>query len=120
MATTYISRPFTWFYHEFGLVSVNATGRNAWLIILARSIRMFAYGTTALMLALFFREIGFSDTRIGVFMTFTQVGDVFLGTFLTLVADRIGRRRILLAGSFLMVRKKSTEHSTLADPRSRC
>ena len=45
-----IARPFTWFYHEFGLDSVQATGKNAWLIILARSFRMFAYGTNSLIL----------------------------------------------------------------------
>lgn len=36
-------------------------------------------------------------------MTLTLLGDVFLGTFLTLVADKLGRRKVLLAGSFLMV-----------------
>jgi predicted MFS family arabinose efflux permease len=36
-------------------------------------------------------------------MTLTLLGDVFLGTFLTLVADRVGRRKVLLGGSFLMV-----------------
>ena len=36
-------------------------------------------------------------------MTLTLLGDVLLGTLLTLVADRVGRRRVLLAGSALMV-----------------
>ncbi|KAI2463723.1 MFS general substrate transporter [Annulohypoxylon bovei var. microspora] len=36
-------------------------------------------------------------------MTFTLLGDVVLGTFLTLVADRIGRRRVLMGGSLLMI-----------------
>ena len=36
-------------------------------------------------------------------MTLTLLGDVFLGTFLTLVADRVGRRRVLMAGSFMMI-----------------
>lgn len=45
----------------------------------------------------------FSDHQIGIFMTLTMMGDVFLGTFLTLVADKMGRRKVLLAGSFLMV-----------------
>ena len=31
------------------------------------------------------------------------MGDVFLGTFLTLIADRFGRRKILFGGSILMV-----------------
>lgn len=36
-------------------------------------------------------------------MTLTLLGDVFLGTFLTLIADRVGRRNVLLVGSFLMI-----------------
>ena len=36
-------------------------------------------------------------------MTLTLLGDVFLGLFLTMVADRVGRRKILFAGSGLMV-----------------
>ena len=36
-------------------------------------------------------------------MTLTLLGDVFLGGFLTLIADRSGRRRVLIGGSLLMV-----------------
>jgi len=36
-------------------------------------------------------------------MTLTLLGDVFLGTFLTLIADRVGRRKVLLGGSVLMI-----------------
>ncbi|KAM3421921.1 putative membrane protein [Cercospora zeina] len=100
-----VGRSIAWFGKEFGLASLHETGRDAYLIILARSLRMLAYGTNALILALFFAELGFSDRRIGVFMTLTlsSMGDVFLGTFLTLIADRFGRRRILFGGSILMV-----------------
>ncbi len=45
-------KPFTWFYHAFGLVSIQDTGRNAYLIILARACRMFAYGTNSLILGM--------------------------------------------------------------------
>ena len=88
---------------EFGLYSVYHTGRDAWLIILARSCRMFAYGANSLIIALFFSALDFSDFRIGLFMTLTLLGDVVLTLGLTLVADRVGRRRTLLLGSFLMV-----------------
>ncbi|KIW88868.1 uncharacterized protein Z519_10352 [Cladophialophora bantiana CBS 173.52] len=98
-----ILRPLKWFYHEFGIVSIHETGRNAWLIILARSCRMFAYGTNSLILAIFFSALNYSDHQIGIFMTLTLLGDVFLGTFLTLIADRVGRRRVLMAGSVLMI-----------------
>nr|POF02554.1 putative membrane protein [Quercus suber] len=95
--------PFQWFYHHFGLASIHTTGRDAYLVILMRTLRMLAYGLVALILALFFAELGFPDSRIGLFMTLTLLGDVVLGLFLTLIADRVGRRRILFAGSVLMV-----------------
>ncbi|KPI40900.1 uncharacterized protein AB675_10621 [Cyphellophora attinorum] len=98
-----IVRPIKWFYHEFGLAAIHETGRNAYLIILARALRMFAYGTNSLILAIFFSALKYTDHQIGLFMTLTLVGDVLLGTFLTLVADKVGRRKVLIGGSFLMV-----------------
>ena len=99
----HILKPLRWFYHEFGLHSIRLTGRDAYLIILARACRMFAFGTNTLILAIFFSALKFSDSRIGLFMTLTMLGDLFLGTFLTLVADRVGRRRVLIWGSGLMI-----------------
>ena len=92
-----------WMYYEFGLKSLRDTGRDSWLIILSRCCRMLAYGTNSLILALFFSALEFSDFYIGLFMTLTLLGDVLLSVLLTLVADKVGRRRILFAGSFLMV-----------------
>ncbi len=90
-------------YRESGLASVYSTGRDAWLIIFARCSRMFAYGSSSLILALFFAELDISDSQIGLFMTLTLVGDVVLSLLLTLVADNVGRRRTILAGSLLMI-----------------
>ena len=95
--------PLWWLYNEFGLASVYHTGRDAWLIILVRCCRMFAYGANSLIIALFFSSLNFSDYRIGLFMSLTLVGDMLLSLALTLVADRVGRRRILLIGAFLML-----------------
>ena len=95
--------PLLLLFRESGLASVYAVGPDAWLIILARSSRMFAYGASALVLALFFAELGFSDGNIGLFMTLTLLGDVALSLLLTQIADRAGRRRTLFAGSVLMV-----------------
>lgn len=47
-----ITRPFKWFYHEFGIDSIHKTGRNAYLMIFARACRMFAYGTNSLILGM--------------------------------------------------------------------
>ena len=92
-----------WLYNEFGIASVYHTGCDAWLVILGRSCRMFAYGANSLIIALFFSSLNFSDFRIGLFMTLTLGGDVLLSLFLTLVADRVGRRRILFLGASLMI-----------------
>jgi MFS family permease len=92
-----------WLYREFGIKSLHYTGRDAWLIILIRCCRMLAYGTTSLILALFFSALQFTDFYIGLFMTLTLLGDVLLSVLLTLVADRVGRRLILFAGSVLMI-----------------
>jgi hypothetical protein len=48
-----VTRPlswFNWFYDEFGLGSIKATGRNAYLIITARTMRMISFGMTQVML----------------------------------------------------------------------
>ncbi|KAK2605617.1 hypothetical protein N8I77_008443 [Diaporthe amygdali] len=90
-------------YHESGLASLWITGRDAWLVIFARCCRMFAYGASSLILALFFNELKVSDSRIGLFLTLTLVGDVVLSLAIALVADRIGRRRTLQFGTLLMI-----------------
>ncbi|KAH7313215.1 major facilitator superfamily domain-containing protein [Rhexocercosporidium sp. MPI-PUGE-AT-0058] len=92
-----------WLYQELGLHSLFHTGRDAWFIIAARCCRMMAFGTVALILALFFSELKFSDTYIGLFMTLTLLGDVLLSVLLTAIADRVGRRRVLIGGSIMMV-----------------
>lgn len=90
-------------YHESGLASLWTTGRDAWLIIFARCCRMVAYGASSLILALFFNELHVSDSRIGLFLTLTLVGDVILSLVISLIADRVGRRRTLLFGAGLMM-----------------
>ncbi|KAK3320388.1 major facilitator superfamily domain-containing protein [Cercophora scortea] len=95
-------------FRESGLLSVYSTGRDATLIIFNRSCRMFAYGASSLILALFFAELHVSDTQIGLFMSLTLLGDVLLSLLLTLIADRVGRRRTLFAGAVLMIMSGTT------------
>ena len=63
---------------------------------------MFAYGASTLILALYLASIGTSDARIGLFMTLTLLGDTVISSLLTLVADGLGRRKILVLGAVLM------------------
>jgi MFS family permease len=97
-----ISRAGQWLAAELGLATMKSAGKDVYILILARYIRLVAYGAVALILALYFQELGFTDAQIGVFMTLTLLGDVLISLLLTLVADSIGRRTILLSGAIAM------------------
>jgi MFS family permease len=99
---TSVAKTAAWLYHESGISAVYHAGRDAWLLILSRTCRMFAFKAVTLTIAQFFSELGFSDFRIGLFMSLTLLGDVVLGLVVTLMADGLGRRRVLVAGGFLM------------------
>ncbi len=76
---------------------------NALILIFTRIIRLFAYGFFSVILVLFLAEIGLSLTEIGLLITLTLVGDTAISLWLTTRADRIGRRYMLIIGSFLMI-----------------
>ena len=67
-----------------------------------RFVRLFAYGSSTLILVLHLKALGNSEGLIGLFMLLTLVGNVILSILLTAVADRIGRRRLLVIGSAFM------------------
>jgi len=72
-------------------------------LFLTRVLRMFGYGSLAVVLVLYLAELGLDGTTIGVILTLTLVGDTAISLWLTTRADRVGRRRVLVAGSLLMV-----------------
>lgn len=87
---------------ELGLVSVYRSTFDTKLLIIQRFVRLFAYGGSTLILVAFLRAIGNSDAEIGIFMTLTLAGDILISFFLTLVADALGRKFILIVGAALM------------------
>ena len=72
-------------------------------IFVTRGIRMFGYGFLSVGLVLYLSAIGLDDPAIGLVLALTLFGDVAVSLWLTTHADRIGRRRTLLAGALLMV-----------------
>src|SRR5207248_666988 len=68
-----------------------------------RIVRLFAYGLLAVVLALYLAELGMGDAQIGLVLTLTLVGDAAVSLWITTHADRLGRRRMLLAGAALML-----------------
>ncbi len=79
------------------------TRRDVVLLFSARSIRLFAYGALAVVLALYLHQVGLSEGRIGMLFTLTLFGDAGISLWITATADRIGRKRMLLLGAGLMV-----------------
>jgi MFS family permease len=64
---------------------------------------MFGYGFLAVVLVLYLAAIGLDSFTIGLILTLTLLGDTVISLWLTTSADRVGRRRVLIAGSLLMV-----------------
>ena len=76
--------------------------RDARLLFLARAVRMSGYGALGVILVLYLAEAGLDPTEIGLLLTLTLAGDTVISLVLTTHADRIGRRRTLVVGAFLM------------------
>lgn len=85
-----------------GILSLLATSRDVYLLLLTWFICMCAYSSSTLVLALYFAALGHSDTKIGLFLSLMLVGDVGVSLLLTLVADSLGRRCILISRGLLM------------------
>lgn len=99
---TPVRRAASWLFVELGLHTMRRASKDVYILILARYLRMYAFGTIALVLALYFQAQGLSDAEIGLFMTLTLLGDVVVSLLLTLVADGLGRRRTLMLGALGM------------------
>jgi MFS family permease len=83
--------------------SHSALGSDGRLLFAARVARMFSYGFLSVVLVLYLAELGFSEGRIGLLLTLTLVGDALISLGITLQADRLGRKRMLVLGAALMV-----------------
>jgi MFS family permease len=73
------------------------------LLFWTRFVRLFAYGFLSVVLALYLSDLGLNERQIGLLLTATLVGDALISLGIASVADRMGRRRMLLLGAGLMV-----------------
>ncbi|MDX1378306.1 MAG: MFS transporter [Anaerolineales bacterium] len=72
------------------------------LLFATRIIRLFCYGFLSVVLALYLIEIGLTESQVGLLFTLTLIGDAGISLWLTTSADRVGRRKVLIAGAILM------------------
>src|SRR6516225_12131713 len=75
---------------------------DGWLLFLTRFLRLFAYGSLSVILVFYLVSLGLNESQTGLLLSLTLAGDVVVSLFLTTWADRIGRRRMLVAGAALM------------------
>src|SRR5215470_13906425 len=75
---------------------------DARLLFLTRFVRLFAYGSLSVILVFYLIGLGLTESQTGLVLSLTLFGDVVISLYLTTRADRVGRRRMLVAGAFLM------------------
>ncbi len=64
---------------------------------------MFAYGLISVILVFYLETVGVSTRLIGILLSLTLLGDTAVSLWMTTAADRLGRRRMLIAGGGLML-----------------
>ena len=77
--------------------------RNGRLVVAAKGARAFAFGLNSVGLGLFLAEVGVTGQAVGVILAAAMAGNAAFTLVIALWGDRIGRRRILIAGSLLML-----------------
>lgn len=73
------------------------------LLFGTRIVRLFAYGFLSVILVLYLKQISLDENQIGLLLTATLIGDTLISLWITLKADGLGRRRMLLVGAGLMI-----------------
>ena len=87
----------------FGLLQLRWVSRDAKLIILARGVRSFARSSIAILLALYLDKLGFSLVQIGAFLSAGIAGSAFLAFLVSMISERVGRRRLLIMFTLMSV-----------------
>ena len=81
------------------LLELSRDGR---LLFAACGLRSFAYGFLSVVLGLYLAALGLHAGAIGGIFTAALAGGALMTVLLASVADRFGRRRLLIVGSVLM------------------
>lgn len=82
---------------------IPAMDRNGRLILGAKAARAFGFGLNSVALGLYLAELGLGGPEVGTILGGALVGTVLLTLVIALRGDRVGRRRILVVGSALML-----------------
>src|SRR6266542_2051248 len=75
---------------------------DGWLLFATYAVRLFAYAFMSVVLGLYLAELGLEKWAIGVVFTAALAGGGMMTGRLSFIADRFGRRRVLVLGALLM------------------
>ena len=75
---------------------------DGWLLFATCGVRSFAYGFLSVILGLYLDAVGLSPAAIGWIFTAALAGGAVMTIVITAVADRFGRRALLIVGAVLM------------------
>jgi len=76
--------------------------RNGRIVVAARALRSFGFGLNSVALGLYLAGLGLPGVDIGLIVSAAFAGTFALTVIIAGWGDRIGRRRLLMAGSALM------------------
>src|SRR5215208_3372290 len=76
---------------------------NGWRLMIAKVFRGFAFGLNAVVLGLYLAALELPPQVIGLVLSAALAGTLGLTLVIALWGDRIGRRRLLVIGSGLML-----------------
>ncbi len=77
-------------------LSLRWINRDGKLLIISRGISMFARSFITVFLALYLEKLGFGLIQIGVFLSVSGAGSAFFTFLVSLISERVGRRRLLV------------------------
>jgi len=77
--------------------------RNGRIVVAARALRSFCFGLNSVALGLYLSALDLTNLEIGLILSAALAGSLVFTLIVALYGDRIGRRRLLMAGSALMV-----------------
>ncbi|HLI27312.1 MAG TPA: hypothetical protein VKZ60_09585 [Chloroflexota bacterium] len=81
---------------------MSALSRDGWLLVGSFALRSAAYGWLAVVLGLDLAARGLEPALIGAVFPGALAGGALLTLVVTRLADRWGRRRVLVGGALLM------------------
>ena len=76
--------------------------RNGRIVVIARTLRSFGFGLNSVALGLYLAQLGVPGSTVGLIISAAFAGSLALTAVIAGWGDRIGRRRLLMAGSALM------------------